>query len=112
MSTTTQPTSAAIILYGRSLLLDTVELALRENGSFPITRLSFSQAPLQLKNVPTGTIIYDQNHADPTAVFHLLSTYPGWQFIGLTAASEEVLIINSEKKNFRFPTNLSSIIQQ
>ena len=119
MNVVTQPVTAAIILYGRSPLLDAVEITLRKNGRFPITRISLPHAPLQLNNVPTGTIIYDQNHTDPTAVFQLLSNYPGWQLVGLTSTSEELLIINSQKKNAstelcrsgRFPAVLSNSIQ-
>jgi len=102
MNVVTEPATTVLILYGSSPLLDTVEIMLRQNGSFPITRLSVPHAPLQLNNVPKGTIIYDQDQIDPTAVYQLLTDYPGWQLIGLTASSADLLIINSEKKNGRF----------
>ena len=69
MNMVTLPVTTTIILYGRSLLLDTVELALRQNGRFSILRLSTPPTPLQLNNIPKGIIIYDQNDTDQTAVY-------------------------------------------
>ena len=116
MNMVTESTTTAIIVYGRSDLLDNVELTLRKNAGIepypPLIRLFNINAPTPLQNVPTGVIIYDQNCADPTAVYQLLSNYPGWQLIGLTVSSEGILIINNEKKNGRFSTNAIEIIQQ
>ncbi len=116
MSTIAQSASTAIILYGRSLLLDSVELILRQSSTTELhtslIRHADTNTPITLHNVPTGTIIYDQNSADPTAVYQLISNYPGWQLVGLTAATDELLIINSQKKNGRLPAVLSNIIQE
>lgn len=109
-----------IILYGCSLLLDSVELTLRQNARtepcrssrFTILRLSHTSPPAQLDDVPPGVIIYDHTQIEPTAVYQLLTDYPGWQLVGLTAAGEEVLIIHSEKSNGRSLADLINIIQR
>lgn len=107
-----QPVSTTIILYGRSLLLDSAERTLRQNGRFSILRLSSTSPPAQLDDVPPGVIIYDHTQIDPTAVYQLLTEYSGWQLVGLTAAGEDVLIINSEKGNGRSLADLIDMIQR
>jgi hypothetical protein len=79
---------------------------LRQNGRFPITRLPNTRAPPQLANIPPGTIIYDRDQMDETAVYQLLSDYPGWHLVGLTASKEKVLIISSEKRDGRSLTDI------
>ncbi len=88
-----QPVSTTIILYGRSLLLDSVELTLRQNGRHPILRLADTSPPAQLDDVPLGMIIYDGDQVEGTAVYQPLTDYPGWRLVGLTASKEELLII-------------------
>ena len=98
-----------VLIYGRSLLLDSVELTLRQDACpepgrsacFSILRHANHHAPPPLDDVPPGVIIYDQDQVDETAVYQLLTDYPGWRLVGLTAAEGEVLIINSERGNGR-----------
>ncbi len=101
-----------IVMYGRSLLLDSVELTLRQNGRHPLLRLSDTSAPPQLDNIPPGLIIYDSDQVDGTAVYQLLTDYPGWQLVGLTASEEELLIISSEKGDGRSLADVMEIIQR
>ncbi len=98
-----------ILIYGRSLLLDGVELTLRQNGRFPIIHISDHTA---LDNVPTGTIIYDQDQVDETAVYQLITNYPGWQFVGLTASQKNLLHIQSKTYNGRSLTTVLDTIYQ
>ncbi|MFQ5418939.1 MAG: hypothetical protein ACE5EY_01120 [Anaerolineae bacterium] len=105
------PEVAAVILYGRSLLLDSVEMKLRQDGRIPILRLSHTRVPPQLDNVPPGMIIYDGDQVDGAAVYQLLTDYPGWQLVGLTASEEKVLIINSERGDGRSLADLMKMIQ-
>ena len=112
MGRVTQPVSAAIILYGHSLLLDSIELTLRKNGRSPVLRLSDLHSPLLLDNIPAGMIIYDQEQVEETAVFQLLTTYPGWQAAGLIATQEGFLIISSEQRNGRSLADVIEMIQR
>ena len=113
-----------IVIYGRSLLLDRVELTLRQNasvepcphGRFSLLRLEptprrlgSDEALAPLADVPPGTMIYDRDQMDGTAVYQLLTDYPGWQFVGLTASKESVLILSSKQENGRF---LADIINE
>ena len=102
----------AIVLYGRSLLLDTVEMKLRQDGRASILRLSDTRAPAQLDDVPPGVIIYDGDQVEGTAVYQLLTDYPGWQLVGLTASEEKLLIISSKKGDGRSLADLMKIIQR
>ena len=111
MDTGPSPALTTIILYGRSLLLDTVEMKLRQDSRTPILRLSDTDAPAQLDDVPPGVIIYDGEQVDGTAVYQLLTDYPGWQLVGLTASEEKLLIINSEKSDGRSLADLMKMIQ-
>ena len=74
-------------------------------------RLSDTNAPPQLDDVPVGMIIYDRDQVDETAVYQLLTDHPGWKLVGLTASEEEVLIINSEKGDGRSLADLMQMIQ-
>ncbi len=85
---------------------------LRQNARFSILRLADTSAPPQLDDVPAGLIIYDGDQVEGTAVYQLLTHYPGWQLVGLTAAGEEVLIINSERGNGRSLADVIDMIQQ
>ncbi len=112
MDTGQTPALATIILYGRSLLLDSVEMKLRQDGRTAILRLSDTSAPAQLDDMPTGVIIYDSDQVDGTAVYQLLTDYPGWRLVGLTASKEKLLIINSEKGDGRSLADVIEIIQR
>ena len=112
MGTGCLPEQTTIILYGRSLLLDSLEQTLRQDGRFPILRLLDTHTPPQLTDVPVGVLIYDHIQADLTAVYQLLTNYPGWQLIGLTASAGELLVIHSEKYNGRSLADVIDIIQR
>jgi len=99
-----------ILIYGRSLLLDTVEITLRQNGRFPVLRLQSPRRPQNDKELTPGTIIYDQDQMEGTAVLQLLTDHPGWRLIGLTASEGEPLVINSERGNGRSLTDLINFI--
>ncbi len=98
------------MIHGHSLLLDGVEITLRQNGRYHIQRLEQTPHHLQSNGELLGTIIYDQDQADPTAVYQLLTDYPGWRLVGLTASEGEPLVINSERGNGRSLADLINFI--
>ncbi len=112
MDRVAQPVSTTIIIYGSSLFLDSVELALRKNGRSPLLRLCDLHTPLPLNGIPAGMIIYDQEQIQATAVFQLLTNYPGWRLVGLSASKENLLSIHSEKSNGRLLADLIDMIQR
>ena len=86
-----------IILYGDSLLLDSLEASLRRDGEYALLRLSAVHLPTQLSDIAPGTIIYDYQQVEISELYQLLANYPGWQLMGMIS-SEDFWIMRSEKR--------------
>lgn len=73
---------AQIILYGNSILIAGIELALRQRGNWPVIRLH-PCAPDELDGLQEGVLVYDLGDSSGLITPAFLITHPNLQVIGL-----------------------------
>lgn len=87
---------AQIIIYGNSIFLSGIELALRQRGEWPVLRLC-PGAAAELDALQKGMLIYDLNDADEQFAPAFLATHPRMQVIGLDGAQGQAQVWRSEQ---------------
>lgn len=100
---------AQIIIYGNSIFLSGIELALRQRGEWPVLRLP-SDAAAELDALQKGVLIYDLNDADEQFAPAFLATHPRIQVIGLDAAQGQARIWHSERHALSRLEDLSDLL--
>ena len=85
-----------VLLYGKSVILGTLEVSLKRYRQMQICVLS---APFptveELKALAPDVIIFDVAAPRPQAAFTLLETHPGLLMIGVDSSSDEMLVLSS-----------------
>lgn len=85
-----------VLLYGKSVILGTLEASLKRHPQMEIRVLS---APFptveELQALAPDVILFDVAAPRPEAAFALLETYPGLLMIGIDPSSDEMLLLTS-----------------
>ena len=85
-----------VLLYGKSVILGTLEASLKRYPQMEICVLS-APFPMveELKAMAPDVILFDVSAPRPEAAFALLETYPGLLLIGVDASRDEMLVLTS-----------------
>ncbi len=91
--------SNQVVLYGSSLFLSGVELALRRRGVWAVLRLdpAYPGAPAELAALQRGVLIYDLNEAKDQFAPAFLAAHPHMRVIGLDGAQGQAQVWRSEQ---------------
>lgn len=106
-----------LILYGDSLLIDGIEINLRRDTRYQISRLYFkSPADLeQLENLERGILVYDRSFTDTRTIQMFLNDQSDFTAVSLCAEETNVQICTKEgQKDYivREITELSNILAE
>jgi hypothetical protein len=85
-----------VLLYGKSVILGTLEASLKRHPQMEICVLS-APFPMveELKAMAPDVILFDVAAPRPEAAFALLETFPGLLLIGVDASRDEMLVLTS-----------------
>jgi len=101
-----------VVLYGDSLILETVGASLRKYPQFEITSLSAPYpSARQLEAMEPDVILFDMGTPRPEAAFSLLATCPGLQLIGIDPETHQTLVWSGRQEPAVVAADLINIIR-
>jgi hypothetical protein len=102
-----------VLLYGKSVILGTLEASLKRYP-YMETRVLSTPFPTveELKSMAPDVILFDVSAPRPEAAFALLETFPGLLLIGVDSSRDEMLILSSRPAQARAVQDLVNIICQ
>lgn len=98
-----------VILYGSSLFLSGVELALRRRGEWAVLRLH-PGALAELEALQRGVLIYDLNEAKEQFASDFLAAHPHMRVIGLDGTRGQARVWRSEQHTMARLDDLSDLL--
>jgi hypothetical protein len=102
-----------VLLYGKSVILGTLEVSLKR---YPQMKICVLSAPFptieELKALAPDVILFDVAAPRPEAAFALLETYPGLLLIGVDSSRDEMLVLSSHPAQALAVQDLVNIIRQ
>lgn len=100
-----------VLLYGRSVILGTLEASLKRYPHMEVCALSPPFPTVEeLKAMAPDVVIFDTGAPRPEAAFTLLETYPGLLLIGVDADRDEMLVLSSHPAQALCITDLVNVI--
>ena len=102
-----------VVLFGDSLLLDTVEASLADYGELGVVRIHATVTDIgeRLKALCPDLIIFDWDAAHLQLVIPLLRDQPGVPLLGLDVTSSKVIVLNSQQYVTPTVNDLAQVIQ-
>lgn len=102
-----------VLLYGRSVILGTLEASLKRYPHIEVCVLSTPFPTVEeLKAMAPDVVIFDTGAPRPEAAFALLETYPGLLLIGMDVDRDEMLVLSSHPAQALCITDLVEVIHQ
>ena len=102
-----------VLLYGKSVILGTLEASLKR---YPYMETRVLSAPFptvqELRDMAPDVVIFDVSAPRPEAAFALLETYPGLLLIGMDVDRDEMLVLSSHPAQALCITDLVEVIHQ
>jgi len=102
-----------ILLYGKSVILGTVEASLKKNPQLEVLRVCTPYpGAAELEAMQPNVILFDMDNDRPEAVFPLLSTCPGLLLIGVNPERDDLLIVSAYHKLVQSVADLIDIVRK
>ena len=102
-----------VILYGDSLILETVGASLQKHLQFEVISLSDPYpSARQLGAMQPDVILFDMDPPRPEAAFSLLATCPGLQLIGINPETHQALVWSGRQAAAAAAADLVDVIRR
>jgi hypothetical protein len=103
-----------IVLYGDSLLMDTVEASLEANHDLGLMRIHATVADLggRLESLCPDLIIVDLNTSHSHQVIPFLWNHPGIPMLGLDVTYDRVVALSSEQHEVQSVGELAELVEK
>ncbi|MBN1179814.1 MAG: hypothetical protein JXD18_11405 [Anaerolineae bacterium] len=107
------PKQPVVVLFGNSLLMDTVEASLEDQKELGILRMvtTISDVDERLQALAPDLIIFDMDVNLSDVVMPLLFSQPGTPFLGLDIDSGKAVVLSSQQQAVMTLKDLTRVIR-
>jgi hypothetical protein len=100
-----------IVLYGNSIILDTVGVSLRRLPQYEVVSLPTAQQN-ELEETAPDVMVFDLEATRPEAAFHMLESRPGLRLIGVSPDKNVVRIWSGKQLRELSTQDLLDVIDE
>ena len=106
------PSPIPVVIYGDSLFLSSVELALRQYDDWVVLRLdpAYAGARAELEALQEGILIYDVADLEAQFASVFLAAHPRMAVVGLDTAGGRALICREEQRAIAHLGDLNDLL--
>lgn len=103
-----------VVLFGNSLLMDTVEASLGDQRQLGVLRVHTTVADVgaRLGSLRPDLVIFDLDVPHPSLILSLLKDHPGVPLLGLGVTRSTVVALSSQQYDVLTANDLAEVIQQ
>jgi hypothetical protein len=101
-----------VVIYGNSLFLSSVELALRQCGEWTVLRLDpvYAGARAELKALQEGILVFDAADVEAQFAPDFLAAHPRMALVGLDTAGGRALVWRGEQRAMAHLDQLNDLL--